>query len=489
MLPFSFYLELMIAGCMAVIVTVMWRRSRADQFTAERGWWLIFTGFILLLFGALVDISDHFPSLSRFGILGRTSYQSLAEKLVGFFGGFVCLALGFVRWLPQIAERRRLEASLRQANLELQAAVHEGSQEIRLSRLRSEIAQRRHRRTENLLETMVSGAAVAIFATDDQGRVTHVAGRALDALDIDRSAVGRPLSRLLPTAAEPLAHTLESGASTIAEVEHDEHTFQLRLAPLEEGEGAVVVASDVSELTQIQDQLRSAKDQAEAANRAKSAFLATMSHELRTPLNSVIGFAGVLEKNRGGRLAPNDLRYLERIRHNGLHLLDLINDILDLSKIEAGHLELNRQLTDIGIVIDDIVRDVHAQCRDGVELEISVPEGLQPLDTDPGRLRQIIANLVSNALKFTHQGRVRVEVEADGIQPRTIRVSDTGIGIPTDRLGAVFEPFQQVDASTSRLYGGSGLGLSICRSLAIALGYGLDVDSEEGKGTTFSISL
>ena len=489
MLPFSFYLELMIAGCMAMILTVMWRRSRADHFTAERGWWLIFTGFILLLFGALVDISDHFPSLSHFGFLGRTSYQSLAEKLVGFFGGFVCLALGFARWLPQIAERRRLEASLRRANLELQAAVHEGSQEIRLSRLRSEIAQRRHRRTENLLETMVSGAAVAIFATDEQGRVTHIAGRALDALDIDRSAVGRPLSRLLPTAAEPLAQTLESGISTIAEVQHGEHTFQLRLAPLEEGDGAVVVASDVSELTLIQDELRSAKDQAEAANRAKSAFLATMSHELRTPLNSVIGFAGVLEKNRGGRLASNDLRYLERIRHNGLHLLDLINDILDLSKIEAGHLELNRQLTDISAIIDDIVRDARPQCRDGVELEVSVPEGLELLDTDPGRLRQIIANLVSNALKFTHQGSVRVEVTANGGQPRVIRVSDTRIGIPTDRLGAVFEPFQQVDVSTSRLYGGSGLGLSICRSLAIALGYRLDVESEEGHGTTFTVGL
>ncbi|MEM1182459.1 MAG: ATP-binding protein, partial [Acidobacteriota bacterium] len=491
MLPFSFYLELLIALAMASIVGVMWRRGRSDGFAADRGWWLIFSGFVLLLFGALVDISDHFPALSRFGFLGRTSYQSLAEKLVGFFGGFVLLALGFIRWLPQIADRRRLEIHLRRMNKELKAKVHEGSKEIELSRLRSEIAQARHRRTATLLENMVAGAAVALFATDAEGRVTHVAGRALESLAVDRSAIGRLLSRLLPTAEGPLALTLESGAATIAEVHHETYSYQLRLAPLENGEGAVVVASDVTELKQAQADLRLAKEAAEAANRAKSAFLATMSHELRTPLNSVIGFAGVLEKNRGGRLQATDLRYLDRIRDNGMHLLDLINDILDLSKIEAGRLELICEPTDVAQLAEEVVGSLEPETKDGVELLLRLPDELQPLDADPGRLRQILQNLVANAIKFTHEGEITVEItagERDG-RPARLSVADTGIGIPPDRVTAVFEPFQQVDASTSRLYGGSGLGLSICRSLATAMGHAIEVASTEGEGTTFTVTF
>ncbi|MEO1365568.1 MAG: ATP-binding protein, partial [Acidobacteriota bacterium] len=495
MLPFSFYLELLIACAMLSIVVVMWRRGRTDDFAEDSGWWLIFSGFVLLLFGALVDISDHFPSLNRFIILGLNPAQSIAEKLVGFFGGFALLALGFVRWLPQIAERRRLEGHLRQMNLELEAKVHEGSQEIELSRLRSEIAQARHRRTANLLENMVAGASVALFATDTEGRVTHVAGRALESLAVDRSAVGSRLSRLLPTAEGPLALTLESGAATIAEVHHDGHSYQLRLAPLEDGEGAVVVASEVSELKQAQADLHLAKEAAEAANRAKSAFLATMSHELRTPLNSVIGFAGVLEKNRDGRLEATDLRYLGRIRDNGRHLLSLINDILDLSKIEAGRLELVKEATDLGELVDEVTKSLEPECQDGVALEVELPGGLEPFDTDPGRLRQILQNLVANAIKFTHEGTITISAGTSGPSgdgrgdgpPVWLRVTDSGIGIPPDRLGAVFEPFQQVDASTSRLYGGSGLGLSICRSLATAMGYSIRVDSVEGEGTEFTL--
>jgi CheY-like chemotaxis protein/nitrogen-specific signal transduction histidine kinase len=235
-----------------------------------------------------------------------------------------------------------------------------------------------------------------------------------------------------------------------------------------------------------------ARDDAERANRAKSEFLSNMSHELRTPLNSVIGFANVILKNKAGNLRPQDVAYLGRIVANGRHLLGLINGILDLSKIEAGKVELDITPVDIGALVRETALELEGQLQGrDVKLIAAVPEGLNPIETDQAKIKQIVINLVGNALKFTEKGTVTVRVFSDerSKRPTRIDIVDTGVGIPTDRLEAIFEAFKQADSSTARVYGGTGLGLTITRSLALLMGFDVRVQSTLGAGSTFSILL
>ena len=239
-------------------------------------------------------------------------------------------------------------------------------------------------------------------------------------------------------------------------------------------------------------ELRAALLAAEKANRAKSQFLAHMSHELRTPLNSVIGFAGILSKNKAGNQRPQDLAYIERIGANGRHLLALINDVLDLAKVEAGHVELDFTTLSLGALIEDVVGQLGgARANRHVPLIVDLPPTLMPISTDAPKMRQILLNLIGNADKFTEAGNitVRVHTDADGRTPRRIDVMDTGVGIPNDRIDAVFRPFEQADSSTSRKYGGTGLGLPITQTMCNLLGATLSVTSVVGSGSTFSITL
>jgi PAS domain S-box-containing protein len=256
--------------------------------------------------------------------------------------------------------------------------------------------------------------------------------------------------------------------------------------------GYVVVATDITSRKHADEEILRAREAAEAANRAKSEFLSNMSHELRTPLNSVIGFTNILLKNKGHNLVGQDIGFLDRILANGQHLLGLINSILDLSKIEAGKMELEVTSVDVGAIIRATAAELEPQARlRGVPIVAAIPRELCLLETDEPKLKQILINLLSNALKFTDHGSVTIRVQSDPRtgRPQSIDVVDTGVGIPSDRLNAVFQAFQQADNTTSRRYGGTGLGLTITRSLARLMGFDVRVTSEIGSGSTFSVVM
>jgi signal transduction histidine kinase len=255
---------------------------------------------------------------------------------------------------------------------------------------------------------------------------------------------------------------------------------------------ALKVTRDLSMRLRAEAEARHAKEVAEAASRAKSEFLAMMSHELRTPLNSVIGFSNVLLRNRGGNLSDRDQLYLQRIQAGGKHLLSLIDEVLDLSKIEAGRMKLDPAPVALGELVADTVASFEGQLKERpISLQAVVPDHLSPIITDPAKLLQVLTNLIGNAIKFTEHGTVTVVVVADAAsrKPERIEVRDTGIGIPLDRQLAIFDAFEQADTSTAREYGGSGLGLALSKSLCDLMGYQLTVESEVGKGSTFSIVL
>ena len=243
-----------------------------------------------------------------------------------------------------------------------------------------------------------------------------------------------------------------------------------------------------------EEALRVAKEEAVAANKAKSDFLANMSHELRTPLNSIISFTNILIKNKDERLNDKDLGFLTRVTSNGKHLLALINEVLDLAKVEAGRMELIIEEIDLAHLCVETVQQLEGQAKakeTDIALIADVPDHIELVETDSAKLKQVIINLVGNALKFTNEGSVtvRLETASDGKTPTAIAVVDTGIGIPADRLVAIFEAFQQAEAGTSRKYGGTDLGLALSSSICLLMGYELIVESEEGKGSTFKIVM
>ncbi len=227
----------------------------------------------------------------------------------------------------------------------------------------------------------------------------------------------------------------------------------------------------------------------ERANRVKTEFLATMSHELRTPLNAILGFADLLTRSPRETLSPRARESLERIRRNGQHLLAIINDVLDLAKVEAGRVDIRPARVDLGQLARACVAEIDPlRSGDDVELTAEAPDEPVEVVTDPQRVRQILVNLLSNALKFTERGRVvlRVSPEADHV---VLAVIDTGIGIPEQAMGELFRSFQQLDAGDGRRYEGTGIGLALSRRLARALGGDIAVSSTLGAGSTFALRL
>jgi len=224
------------------------------------------------------------------------------------------------------------------------------------------------------------------------------------------------------------------------------------------------------------------------ANRVKTEFLASMSHELRTPLSAILGFADLLLASPRENLTPRSRESLERIQKNGTHLLTLINDVLDLAKVESGNADLRYAAVDVIPLLRACTEDLDS-LRQGKNLVVRIesPDQLEMV-TDAQRLRQIVLNLLSNALKFTDDGEVLLKIEADEDDVR-VSVTDTGVGIPAQSMGLLFQDFRQLDAGDGRRFAGTGIGLALSRRFARALGGDIEVESKEAKGSTFTLVL
>src|SRR5262249_2319988 len=253
--------------------------------------------------------------------------------------------------------------------------------------------------------------------------------------------------------------------------------------------GLVGIAHDITERKHAAEELERAKEAAEAASRAKSEFLANMSHEIRTPMNAVLGYTRLARETAQ---EPVQREQLNIVHSSAEALLTIIDDILDFSKIEAGKLDLDPKPFDPRDALTAPLRSLALSAETkGLRLKWSVSDDMPPvLVADAGRLRQVLINLVGNAIKFTPRGEVNVTLALDSADPGLLRcrVQDTGIGIDPDKLADIFQPFAQADTSITRMYGGTGLGLAICARLVALMGGTIEIESQPGNGSVFTFT-
>ncbi len=378
------------------------------------------------------------------------------------------------------------------------------------ARKHSEEALRASQAAERKLSLVASRTDNAVVITRSDGRIEWINDSFTRLAEHPLAEIGgRPFVELLtspesdPAAVERVASAIaREEALTIDVVHHPasgrRYHVHLDLQPVKNEEGKVenfiIIETDITSRVEVEQQLRRAKAEADSASRAKSEFLASMSHEIRTPMNGVIGMTSLLNETT---LTPEQRDYVQTIRTSGDALLSIINEILDFSKIESGRMELEKHPFELAQCVEETLDmfALQAAAKD-IELAYAVEPGVPAwIVGDITRLRQVLVNLVNNAVKFTPSGFITIEVklaardkDGSGLLLDFL-ITDTGIGIPADRQGALFKPFSQVDSSTTRKYGGTGLGLAICDRLAQLMGGSIDVQSELGKGSCFRFGI
>jgi signal transduction histidine kinase len=348
--------------------------------------------------------------------------------------------------------------------------------------------------SRDCVDNIISSMGESLVVVDSGGAVSRVNEATLLLLGYrEEELLGRPGATILDGASPP------SGcrASELFYRARDGRTIPVLFSSAvlrgESGQGTVWVAQDMTEPKRVHEELVAAKDAAEQASRAKSVFLATMSHELRTPLTAILGYSEMLQQDCEELNLTEMKRELGIIEKSGRILLELISNVLDLSRVEAGRIELEWERFDVVAIVAGVAETIAPLALQNRDRVVWQPPA-EPLATvaDPTRLRQSVLNLAGNACKFTRDGVIALTACREAYAGRqwiAVRVSDTGIGISPEQMGKLFQPFSQADSSTTRKYGGSGLGLAISRKFCNLMGGHITVDSVPGQGSTFTLRI
>lgn len=445
---------------------------------------MVVSGFVLLLFGSVIDITDNFDSLNRFVIIGDTKTEAFLEKFVGFLGGFILLTIGLVRWVPsvhqleaEITERKRGEEALREAHENLEQRVEERTKLLKES--------------ENRYRTLATVSPVGIFRADVDGKVNYVNEKWCEIGDMtaDEAMGDGWYTAIHPDERDQIAgrwdEYLEEGS-----VYQYEQLYQrkngrttnclVQVAAEIDGDGRIVgyvgTVTDITERYEL--------------DRMKSEFASTVSHELRTPLTAIKGSLGLVVSGTLGELPEKAKDMVNVGRRNTDRLINLVNDILDIEKLESGGMEFEIQSLDLhGLVKETIVTNKEFAKEHGVKFVLADVASKVMVQGDSSRLVQVIVNLLSNAAKFSpDDSEVAVSVTRhDGVA--RVSISDYGPGISEEFHEHIFERFYQVDAADDRQKGGTGLGLSISKSIVEKHGGTIDFESKPGEGSTFFFML
>lgn len=469
--------ESFIAIVLVFITLYLWFSGRKNKEISNTGWKFIVTGFALMSMGYIVDVFDDIRFLEIY--FEGTIVEMIFENILGEILSFIFIAYGIISWIPTIS-----------------------SAEI----LKNEVEE--HRIVRDELEEKTSILSGLLNSIPDMVFFKDMHGKYMGCNPAFSEHVALPADEVKGKTDHELFHEekatyfcnlsreiMETGETRRYEECIDENNRPVFIetikAPLSNEEGACIgivgISRDITARKEI-DELLKARMASEAANRARNEFFAGMSHEIRTPLNSIIGFSEMLTGGFAGDLNEQQHGYITNIYNSGNHLLNLINNILDISKIEAGKMGLELEYFAISDTFQEVGNIIKAlSLKKGIRLEFSISEDIPAIYADKLRFKQIIYNLVSNAIKFTSEGgKVEVLAEKAG-NMASVTVTDTGIGISEEDQESLFRPFEQVRTEHSNE--GTGLGLSLVKKYVEMHKGNIRVESEPGKGSSFIFEL